>query len=64
MVSDGCNKLKLFLGLVLILVLMEDGLGRVDYVYHFPGHVLILVLMEDGLGPHADTAAVLGVQPS
>ena len=36
--------------LVLILVLMEDGLGLPTFSYSRRVQVLILVLMEDGLG--------------
>ena len=37
---------------VLILVLMEDGLGRHPSIVSGRHRVLILVLMEDGLGRH------------
>ena len=36
--------------MVLILVLMEDGLGQQVFCLMIHGYVLILVLMEDGLG--------------
>ena len=38
------------LGFVLILVLMEEGLGRKEIFVPTLDVVLILVLMEDGLG--------------
>ena len=51
MVSDN-NYKTLTVGLdVLILVLMEDGLGLTKSDVHYCAEVLILVLMEDGLGP-------------
>ena len=68
MVSDSLSRGEDLLGLwVLILVLMEDGLGLFQRFHLLMKmiHVLILVLMEDGLGPklYFTCGAVSGLNP-